>query len=546
VSNFLQFIDEDIDAKKILFSTMPTNTKTNIRKFNERITSVSSKYNEYKESVKKYLDAKSKSFNIKVNDKNIEELNKNVNTLEHIRSILNPTNTYLEKLGFDNLIYQISNYYDFNFTSLNEIINQFLDKFELAEIKLSSEDFDYTCYVNEYMSSFLEVRNSKSKNYDKVAEIFESIYWINPEIIEHIELNFRKLIKKHQRNFTDYITGLQRKIASENGIDDYEDCLEKLKVAYIKANAAKRENVCDIINLAKTGAIDIKSYFNDSKVRLSTYSSLMIDPINLSDKVVMNKFYESLEKLKNNIEEYDNYMKFVPLFDDFKKEYKSLIPIGDKDPNKSNGNKELKNIEAQIAEKEDKLEKINKRIFSGGAGLFGIKNDSTLKQSKIDAVRQAKELYNLYKVYDKEYFKDKVLTMLNSSLTISELLHLYYSFNYFKKIAIKRVFNITTYDEITKYSEDFDLFAMNPTNIIINGVALFEESNIGKVIMNKYRLDNINLTEENLNPDDLKSLLDKIQLLLRINEIENSPTTVEKIWFMAQVEKINVRESKKA
>jgi hypothetical protein len=271
----------------------------------------------------------------------------------------------------------------------------------------------------------------------------------------------------------------------------------------------------------------------------------MIDPINLSDKVVMNKFYESLEKLKNNIEEYDNYMKFVPLFDDFKKEYKSLIPIGDKDPNKSNGNKELKNIEAQIAEKEDKLEKINKRIFSGGAGLFGIKNDSTLKQLKIDSVKQAKELYNLYKVYDKEYFKDKVLTMLNSSLTISELLHLYYSFDYFKKIAIKKVFNITTYDEMTKYSEDFDLFAMNPTNIIINGVALFEENNIGKVIMNKYRLDNINLTEENLNPDDLKSLLDKIQLLLRINEIEKSPTTVEKIWFIAQVEKINVRETKK-
>jgi hypothetical protein len=545
VSNFLQFIDEDIDAKKTLFSTMPTNTKTDIRKFNEKVAAVSEKYNEYKESVKKYLDAKSRSFIIKVNDKNIEELNNNVNTLEHIRFILNPTNTYLEKIGFDNLTYQISNYYDFNFNSLNEIINQFLDKFELAGIKLSSEDFDYTCYVNEYMSSFLEVRNSKSKNYDKVAEIFEKIYWINPEIIEHIELNFRKLIKMHQRNFTDYIIELQRKITSENDIINYEDCLQKLKIAYTKSNIAEGENVCDIINLAKTNAIDINNYFEDSKVRSSTYSALMIDPINLSDKVVMNKFYECLEKLKNNIEEYGNYIKFVPLFDEFKKEYESLIPTGDKDPNKINGNKDLKNIESQIDEKEDKLEKTNKRIFNGGVGFFGIKNDSTLKQLKIDSVKQAKELYNLYKVYDKEYFKDKVLTMLNSSLTISELLHLYYSFDYFKKIAIKKVFNITTYDEMTKYSEDFDLFAMNPTNIIINGVALFEENNIGKVIMNKYRLDNINLTEENLNPDDLKSLLDKIQLLLRINEIEKSPTTVEKIWFIAQVEKINVRETKK-
>jgi hypothetical protein len=113
-------------------------------------------------------------------------------------------------------------------------------------------------------------------------------------------------------------------------------------------------------------------------------------------------------------------------------------------------------------------------------------------------------------------------------------------------MAIKKVFNITTYDEITKYSDNFDLFAMNPTYIIINGVAVFEENNLAKVIINKYRLDNINLNEENLNPDDLKPLLDKVELLLRIKVIEESSTTVEKIWFMAQVEKIDKAEEKKA
>jgi hypothetical protein len=150
----------------------------------------------------------------------------------------------------------------------------------------------------------------------------------------------------------------------------------------------------------------------------------------------------------------------------------------------------------------------------------------------------------LYKEFDQCYFKDKVLSILSSSLTISELLHLYYSFDYFKKVAIKRVYDLTSYDDVIKYSDSFDLFAMNPTNIIINGVALFEESDIAKVIMNKYRLDNINLTEENINPDDTNTLMDKIQLLLRIKEIEQSSTSIEKIWFMVQVEKINMRESK--
>jgi hypothetical protein len=113
---------------------------------------------------------------------------------------------------------------------------------------------------------------------------------------------------------------------SENKINNYEDCLEKLKVAYIELSVAERENICDIIELAKKGEIDINNYFEESKVRTSTYSALMIDSSNLDDSLVMDKFYENLEKLKNNIEEYSNYIKFLPLFNDFKNEYEKQIP----------------------------------------------------------------------------------------------------------------------------------------------------------------------------------------------------------------------------
>jgi hypothetical protein len=44
------------------------------------------------------------------------------------------------------------------------------------------------------MTSFLEIRYSEEKKYSKLSEIFEQIYWVNPDIISHIELNFRKLI----------------------------------------------------------------------------------------------------------------------------------------------------------------------------------------------------------------------------------------------------------------------------------------------------------------------------------------------------------------
>lgn len=543
MSNFLKFIEEDTEAKKVLISTMPTKTKRDIKKYNEKINTISEKYSEYYASVKKYVDTKSKSFDVKKEEKTLEELNNNVTILENVRFILNPTNTYVEKMGFDNLLYQISNYYDFNFSSLNDIINKFLEKFELAEVNIVSNDFNYTCYVHEYMTAFLEVRKTRSDDYDKVSEIFERIYWVNPELIHHIELNFRKLIKKHEKGFNNYLAKIKTKVMEENKITTYNDCIDKLKVAYNKLNFADKETISDIVKLSLAGTIDINNYFEDSKTRINAYSSLMVNPLDIEDKVILNKFYGHLERLKHNVDEYVNYVKFLPLITDFKTEYFKQIPTLDKQvgkvASKNAAGKDNKGIDAQIAEKEQKLEKINKKVMGGEPSFFDFKNSGSVKQMKMDSVVLAKELYELYKLKDMEDFKEKVISILRTSLTVSDLLHLYYSFDYFKKIAIKKVFNVDSYEEITKYSESFDLFAMNPTNIIIDGVPIFEESNIARVIVNKYRLSNINLKEEDLGEDELKLISDKIEFILRINEIEKSEITVEKIWFMVQVAKLD-------
>lgn len=541
MNNFLEFIEKDINAKKTLISTMPTKTKTNIKKFNENIISMEEKYDEYRTSVRNYLLAKSRSFNINDNDnaKTIEKLKEKIISLGNVKFLLNPSNTYFEKMGFDDLLYQINNYYIFNFNSLNDIINGFLDKFELAGIKLTEEDFNYTCYVHEYMSSFLEVRNKRTKGYDKVSEIFEQIYWINPEIVEHIELNFRKLIKKNDKKFINYIIKLQKQVMYENQINNYVECLEKLQSAYIELNIANKEDVSDIIILAKQGKIDINQYLDSGKVKLSAYDSLIPDTVSRSDKNSMDKIYRALEKLKLNIEEYSNYLEFIPLVKDFKEEYQKLIP----DDSKKIEYDGLKTIENEINNKEEELEKINRKIFSGKPGLFEFKNDNALKQLKTESIYKAKELYELYKTYDKEYFKDKVLSILTRTLNISDFLNLYYSYDYFKKLAIKRVYNINVYEEILKYSDNFDMFAMDPTNIIVNGISIFDDNNVPRVIANKYRLNNIKITEDDLAEDNLNSLIGKILLLLRINAIENSTTTIEKVWFMVQVEKMISKEN---
>ncbi len=548
MSNFLNFIEEDIEAKKILISTLPTKTKRDIKKFNEKIDSISEKYIDYKTSVKKYIEAKSRSFNIKEVENSKEELENKIDVLEEVRFILNPTNTFLEKMKLDELLYQIGNYNDLNFNSVNEFISQFLEKFELAGIKLSKKDFTYTCYVNEYMTAFLEIRNEGSSNYDKIADIFEKIYWVNPDIINHIELNFRKLIKKNEKAFNSYITDLQNKIKEKNHVTSYSDCIDKLKVAYNKIKNDNRETINDIVDLAKSGAVDINTFFPNNKTRISIYNNMMIDKFDMEDENSSKKFYDNLEKLRRNINEYKNYVDCTPLINNFKLEFeKSIVPeVTSTTKGSSSGNTNSKSIEEHIAEKEAKLEKINKSIMGNDTkAIFGIKipgkavsSATSLRQMKIDSINLAQELYQLYKESEELYFKKKIVSILSKTLTVSEFLNIYYSFDYFKKIAIRKVFNLSNYDEIIKHSDDFDSFAKDPTNVITNSLSVFSDNNIARIIVNKYRLNNINITEDDLNPNDLSTLSNKIDFILRIKEIENSETTIEKIWFITQVDKL--------
>lgn len=540
MNNFLEFINKDIEGKKETIASMPTKTKTNKKKFNETIDSYSKKYQDYKEKLFKYMTVKAASLS-KVDDaEDINKLKEKVVSLEHVKFLLNPSNTYLEKMGFDTLIYQINNYYTLNFKSLNVIINGFLDKFEQADIHLKSDDFNYTCYVHEYMTAFLDVRKNKTKTYAKVSEIFEKIYWMNPEIIEHIELNFRKLIRKNSKKLNSYVTYLQKEEMAKYNIRNYAECLDKLQSAYIDLSMRQKETIKDIIELSKAGAIDIEQYLETSKVRRQAYQTLIADSINLDDKEKMANICDALEKFKVNLNELSNYLEFSGLFKDFKNKYeKKLGNLTTKSKDKS-----LKDIEVQIDKKEEELNKINKKIYSDKPGLFTFKSDQELKNLKMETVLKAKELYELYKKYDEEYFNDEVAQVLSNTMSISDLLHLYYSFDYFKKLALQKVYKLTTYEEVMEYSENFDSYAMNPSNVIINGVAVFQESNLPRIIANKYRLSNIHIEEDDLTEDNIKPLLNKVSIILRTNKIDNSNTSIEKIWFITKVHKFKLENEK--
>ena len=261
MDNFFEFIEEDIEAKKNMLSTMPINNKTNKGKYNDALEKVLKKYQGYKEGVEKYILAKSESFEVEDTKKDNSALDNKVKRLLKVTKMLNPLNSYVEKLELDSLLFDLQHSSSFAFDKLNGKINKIIDKFELAGIELSEDDFKATFYVHEYMRVFFKSRTSKNIDNEKLSEVFEKIYWFNPELMEHIELNFRQLMKKHAKKFESFISKEQERLCDKYEVKDYKDAKLSYKEKYNDLKEAEKETIFDIVSLAKEGQIEIKNYF---------------------------------------------------------------------------------------------------------------------------------------------------------------------------------------------------------------------------------------------------------------------------------------------
>ena len=541
MNNFLEFINKDIEGKKTLLASMPINNITNIKKYNEKIASMYTDYSYYKESVLKYINAKSESFEKKKKTKNNDELQQQFDEYRQMKFLLNPMNSFKEKMGLDKLLYDIRNYSNFAFDEINETIKKLIAKFGEVGISLRSEDFKYTCYVNDYMTEFFACNG----DYSKLSETFEKIYWYNPNIIEHIELNFRLLIKKHQKDFESYISNKQKSILSQNNFKDYTEFTKALAKKHEELVDSKEEDISDIIEMAKSSKIEINNYFPDSKFRVTAFSNITVNEVDFNDENAKNKVLSTLKRLKTNALEYANYLKFKPLFNYFKEKYEKQESV-------ESNNASLKTIESQISSKESKLISINNKIFSkeksSGSSIFSFfnkKKPESLKNLKIESLKIAKELYDLYYEQDRLNFENKIINMkADSLLLISDVVRLYYSYNFFKRETFAKVFELENYKDIVKLCDEFDEFASNPSNIIINGINTFEESDVASVICNKYRLENINIELADLDEDSIPQLINKIDFVFRIDKIEHSDLSVEKIWFIVENNQIKEKEIK--
>lgn len=492
--NRLEELIEEISVDKEILNTLPQNNKKNIKVYLEKINELSEKYKSYENDLLNEIRLRTKKFDNIKSSEELKKLNEELGNLESVLYLLNEVDSSYEKMDLDREISNLTYYYKKNLEKVNETIMYCIKKFEEVGIKLTVEDFFFNKYVNEYMICIFNGLESNGINKNKINNKFEEIYWKCPEIITYIEINIRYIYLKNEKIIDKYYKTQKEKLIKKFSQKTLKETYDDIKKTTLEAT--KRDKYLLIKNFLN-GDLIAKDYTREAILDIvyrftgrNEYSEQELT------EVIIN-----LIKLQNTIIEYKNYNKFKFIIDDVKKIY------AEKDKYKGGYAK----LKKEISQKEIKMIKLGK------PKLFKKSNDKNLaEQTKL-----VLEIKNMYKELDMSEMYDKVASILNNHSSLYEALYLANSFyKYLFNCIITKEKDIEE-QEIYKLINELDVFLNWPYFTILNNIEISEEKDIMYIIKDRYNLLNINISKEDLefeNLDSLINLLSKCELYYYIRE----------------------------
>ena len=488
-------MNKRLEHYKELLQILPRNNIKNSKSYKEKATIMQEIAEEYKTVILKEIKKRYKDLVVTKENEQIKIIEKH---LEDIRSklyLLDDNDSY-EKSGLDVSLYDLRKFYENDLVEVNEDIEIVLKQFNLVGIAPTKEDFNYGSEVQEYMTLFLKENDPNSS---KLKEEFDKLYWKCPNLIENIYLNFRHLYFKNKKLFDKYYEEKRKDFKYD------EEKIQKEHQEYIYLLNSDTKILQDkILN----GELDVKDYEESKIVKQKDTIFTKHDDENLNN--------ENLLKLYNTLEEYKNYLKFKDLIEEVKKIY------ADKN-NKSLTKSILKNIEKA----ESKIKKSDRKLFK-------LKEDK-----KNDIINKAiTELRDLYKEYDTSKFKEKVVNSLNDNSTLLDVLKLLnaYKINFLE--IYKQLNEESTYDEFKAMEKTLEEFINNPNNNFIKHVTITDTKDIKTIILDKYNLVNISLTEEQLEDTNIDSYISTINKIITSIYLEKNNLKYEDLNALCEMKEI--------
>lgn len=272
--------------------------------------------------------------------------------------------------------------------------------------------------------------------------------------------------------------------------------------------------------------MDIKDYSIDKIDKIS--SSLFLNKLEDEDSV--REARVTLLKLSYTLYEYKKYLKFKYIIDDIKSIYKE----------KNNNKSLIKNTFKNIEKKEKIISKANSKIRFK---MFFGKTEKSFEKLYSAINNSLVELKDLYKEYDINNFKEKIANVLNDNSSILDALHLVYSYRINLLKIVESKYETITNEDIVKEFDELDEFINYPNITIINNLSIVDEKDVPLIIVDKYKLMDINITKEMLEDGNLDNLISSVDKLLINYYIKDSSISVDDISFICEAKKIIEKNS---
>lgn len=516
--NTLEEIKKRIEIINNLLPTFQTEERKEIKKNNKLIEELTQELNQYKDLIYNEMMIKKEESLPKENNKDIKDNQERINIfLENINLLSNEN--YLSKLELNKNIYDIEN--SNNLEDINKILKEIIRKFKLINISLTNEDFKYSITLYKYMTKYLENSNSETFNIT-MKEIFDSLYWENPELITHLGLCLRELTNKYKKQFDLYIKTIT--IGK-----DYNEEIEKYNLLKIDTDNLINTNKYLNYSLFLNKELLIDDYLDGSTTKKENISKFIsYETYTNMTKEEKTNFYKEIRGLYHSVNEYIYLTNFNFLIDKVKEIYK----------NKDNYKTSLSTLEKTIKSLSNNKKKLDKKLYYYYNKLQHNNKNNRLNNKYNDLFNKVNNKINEiiinYKDYDKTMFENDVITKLNDNSTYYDLLEIYSNnYPYLMTVIKENNKDLSVYNNFIEYIN-------NPYLIISKNIVFVNEIDIKEKLTEKYSLFNINFDLEETSINNLKQSLDYIY---RLSFIEESNLNLNEIKLITEINKISKSEN---
>ncbi len=478
-------IIEKINLSEEILSALPKVTDDDKRHYISEANKIFAEYNQEKLALIEEMKQRRINFENSINVEPLEIVS--IEDLEEAIKVTDPVNTAYEKLGLDEIFHHLDKFYRSNFERFNECIIALINIYTHAGVKLSSNDFFYNEYQNLYMQAVFSAINSEDTT-ETLKPYFEEYYWKNPNIIRDIKLNFKTLYYRHQKTFDNYVKHLQKEIDKS-----HTQVIKEYQAGVTQNNASENSNKKLFVAKFTDGTLNIKDYLPANIDKLA----------NELIRGDVNDFGRTINSFRDILKEYASYLEFKEVID----KVSALI--------KTDGNTAKKSRGLFGKPKTESSKKI-KEIFAVEKKL-----QQRFKKKKNNTDELIAKISNLFEEHEELYYKEALVDNINTESKILDLI-LFLSSYYGYYLKISKEFRDKE-GEIQKTNdlERLKNLYLNPYVNLVNNLEVLKEHDISRIILDKYKLDNLKLESIKLNADTLPDLIVKTEKLCTYYDLKN-------------------------